>query len=417
MSLSLFSAFTAPIGEACHKPRPTNKFRRMTDPQDSNHWDLLASELGAPPPPEEEKKPQVEPDHPTQEPEAATEGPAPDQEPPPPELPPPELPPKPRRAPTDWSQLAEELGIERREEAARPVTPEAEALCPPELAEVSAEAPETSPEAASPVGAPTESAPESAETDVESADVFPGSTVPDAESAEPTIGPTERDFAFTLADTALTDTALESPDVRDEPAQLAPEQDERKTGRRRRRRGRRPAKGTAESPAEAAARETGLGSGEPLAGEPEGIPASGVEPEHSVRSDASAVEAEESEGRSERRRRSPSRKRTAAGKDDEPGTPESDRERAVVGDETASPQEGGDQSAELEPEDAKGQRRVRPKEAKASHRGIPTWEEAVGIVISANMGSRAKSSTGGSSSRSRGGRRPAGRDRSGEKAN
>jgi hypothetical protein len=60
------------------------------------------------------------------------------------------------------------------------------------------------------------------------------------------------------------------------------------------------------------------------------------------------------------------------------------------------------------------------KEAGFAHRGIPSWEEAVGVVIAANLESRSKRGAGDSSSqvrrgRGRGGRERGGRERGGPK--
>ncbi len=70
-------------------------------------------------------------------------------------------------------------------------------------------------------------------------------------------------------------------------------------------------------------------------------------------------------------------------------------------------------------EDAENSRRGRSErkpeedEKKAvSHRGIPTWDEAVESIIATNMENRSKKSGGASSSRSRGGRGRSGREKS-----
>ena len=46
---------------SCHNFLQGSDFGNMTDPQESNHWDVLASELGATPAPPEPKKPRGEP--------------------------------------------------------------------------------------------------------------------------------------------------------------------------------------------------------------------------------------------------------------------------------------------------------------------------------------------------------------------
>ena len=53
---------------------------------------------------------------------------------------------------------------------------------------------------------------------------------------------------------------------------------------------------------------------------------------------------------------------------------------------------------------------------KAIHRAIPSWQEVVGIVISANMASRAKNPDRRSSGHSRSGRDRGGRGRRSENA-
>ena len=50
------------------------------------------------------------------------------------------------------------------------------------------------------------------------------------------------------------------------------------------------------------------------------------------------------------------------------------------------------------------------KPAKTKHRSIPTWEEAVGLIIGGNIENRSKRS-GGGSSRGRGGARKAAGER------
>jgi hypothetical protein len=47
----------------------------------------------------------------------------------------------------------------------------------------------------------------------------------------------------------------------------------------------------------------------------------------------------------------------------------------------------------------------------AEHRGIPTWQEAVGLVVGANMEARAKNPSGSRGGRGRGGRGRGGRGR------
>ncbi len=61
----------------------------------------------------------------------------------------------------------------------------------------------------------------------------------------------------------------------------------------------------------------------------------------------------------------------------------------------------------------RGEQKSEEDEKKAvSHRGIPTWDEAIEHIIATNMENRSKKSGGSSSSRSRGGRGRSGREKS-----
>jgi hypothetical protein len=56
-----------------------------------------------------------------------------------------------------------------------------------------------------------------------------------------------------------------------------------------------------------------------------------------------------------------------------------------------------------------------PARDGAKHRGIPTWEEAINMLVSSNLEARAKAGKGGSGPRPRGGRGRGGRGRTGKK--
>ena len=74
-----------------------------------------------------------------------------------------------------------------------------------------------------------------------------------------------------------------------------------------------------------------------------------------------------------------------------------------------------DQTDQKTDETKKGRSAKDSKPAKPSHRGIPSWQEAVDVLISANLEARSKKTNGGSSSHSRGGRGRGSREKSPEK--
>jgi hypothetical protein len=49
---------------------------------------------------------------------------------------------------------------------------------------------------------------------------------------------------------------------------------------------------------------------------------------------------------------------------------------------------------------------------KPNHRGIPSWEDAIGMIVATNMEARSKNPNAGGSPRGRGGRGRGGRRRS-----
>ena len=55
------------------------------------------------------------------------------------------------------------------------------------------------------------------------------------------------------------------------------------------------------------------------------------------------------------------------------------------------------------------------KAAGSSHRGIPSWEEAVGMVIAANQEARSKKPSEDTSSRARGSRSRSGKEKTGKR--
>jgi hypothetical protein len=255
-----------------------------------------------------------------------------------------------RRAPADWSQIASELGVDGVDEP--PLAPEAADAMPVETC--GAEAPAAVPECLS--------EPESLRRDLVPAD---------SEAKLPE---------------SLTRAAELS--ARAEPGE------EKKSGRKRRKRRRRLPQEAEEATVEAEAESADFEADDDFADE--AVP----EPSHSPEADASDAAA----GRSKRRRR-----RRGAGRA---------KDAETRGDERAEPDDSARDSAahhreETSDDEDKNDADPAPrKPGKERHVGIPNWQEAVGILIAANLERRAKNPNG--SSRPRGGRSRAGRDKSGE---
>src|SRR5690606_30799273 len=110
-------------------------------------------------------------------------------------------------------------------------------------------------------------------------------------------------------------------------------------------------------------------------------------------------EEEESEAPSRRRRRRRPKRRGRRGEDESAeGNVDMDYDTAAEAEDRVTEHE----EDRADDEDFEGDKPV--------HRGIPTWEEAVGLVVSRNLEVRSKNPGGGSWSRSSRGR--GGRDRS-----
>ena len=337
----------------------------MNDPHESNHWDLLASELGATPaPPEPEKPEQPQEDEKTAEP--ASEGLDPSAT----ESPPRSVP-APPRPPSDWARLAEELGLEPQEQPMEPPPSGAVSRAPDEPAETPAE-------------------------------------------AEPAA-----DELVESTSTALMPTGaeVELPGFGRETAEPSEPLEADRTGRRRRQkpgrgRGRQPSEATTQPP-EAVDQAAGATAEE--AAVPVGFA------EDAPEAVGSLTEEKPTPDRSKRRRRRGGGRKKGAGRDGDPAESPGLQQPGAEADESEGPQVAAAPAAERksdEPSPKGGARKGAKSEkarksAKTAHRGIPSWAEAVGIVISANLESRAKKPS--SSSRSRGGRGRGGRDRSGER--
>jgi ribonuclease E len=315
-----------------------------------DHWNLLASQLGAETPPQEPPEPADQPQK--EEPEAKDEDylaslPRSSYVPPPP---------KPRKTQADWANLASELGIEV------PSEPEAEPAAPAGKEEV-------------PVTFAEDLSPPFQALDTPSEIM---SEMEDEQDLEP-----EQEEAAERAEQAELPESPESP--------AGPSEERR--GRRRRRR-RRPSRG-----------EPSAASQEAI---DEGVEQRDEEAEEAPDTEGAelppALDGEETGTRRRRRRRRPSRRRDA-----EPGD-----ERKRRGEETGkeaglvpagTPRDEREDHDEDDDEDEHD-----GASDKASHRAIPSWSEAVGIVVAANLESRAKTPDRRGPPRSRG-RNQGSRDR------
>lgn len=340
----------------------------MAENEKVNHWQLLAAELGAEVPEEEEGTAKAE-DLPAQEtasPPYADAAPGPSSRPTvAASLPP--RPAPPRRPAGDWGLLAQELGVE----------------VPPEL-----EAPE--PPREKPV---------------------PASTVVEHDTRDAAAEPA---FGRASGRHAEEDESDESPRSAGRPAR-----DEERRGRKRRRR-RRPSGGLDQETAEAtvespATRDWGLPATDEE--EPEELDTETVEPASAESESAPSASGEREEGarrgkRRRRRRGGSSRRESSAGDDarrgDSPPSRRSDHEEP----EPATPEED-DFEDDLLDEELPAEAGARGE--KSIHRAIPSWFDAVNVVISANLESRAKTPDRRSGNRSRGGHDRRGRERSGDR--
>lgn len=124
---------------------------------------------------------------------------------------------------------------------------------------------------------------------------------------------------------------------------------------------------------------------------------------------------EPSTGRTKRRRRRRPGRKKAAGDAAAGPEPIESTERTEAGSGKAAAPE--DRPAEDDLDDADDFDEARPRGTKKlppSHRGLPSWDETIGVVIAANMEARAKRPAVGGSAHPRGGnRRRNGRDKSG----
>lgn len=150
----------------------------------------------------------------------------------------------------------------------------------------------------------------------------------------------------------------------------------------------------------------------------------GIEPEErqsarqqsrAASDDRAAAESPSGEGQSparskRRRRRRPARKKEGS----ETGAGPAAELAAEPEADLIEPDDGDDDEFAVDDTGDQGQRRQRSakdaRDLKASHRGVPTWKEAIELLIAANLDSRAKRPERPNPSRGRGGRNRGGRN-------
>lgn len=386
----------------------------MADQAKPDHWAQLASELGAVPPPSVQQ----------QTDRVTVEEQEPEQEVPPGVQPPDPKPgvvpraPAPQRTAQHWSQLADELGVVREPDssAARPTAdlsrPVEQSQTAAEIAETPVEPADTSAEP-TPVDVAKASAAGLAETPLalrenELAGGPPEAGQRAAELAEAYVQPPDRpsEVGFGVGT----------------PAEAGMEPAEKRPSKKRRKR-RRPPRVLSDAESTEA---TGTDSQEEAAELIDQQALAMPQPSDSVLRDSSVAGQPEAPARSKRRRRRRGtiRKKGADKREGDASVMEMEQEPIVAQQRSRGPKDSASQSSGAKPRDADSKEADRKKQqraaddaaSKATHRGIPSWEEAIGMVISANLEARAKNPNGKPSSRSRGARARGGGKKPDEKA-
>lgn len=329
----------------------------MSNQDKSDHWRLLASEIGAescPEPEATEPPPTDEPAGPVAEDSQATSATKPER---------PQRSSRPPRPRANWMELAEQLGV-----------------AVPETPEVSSEA------SAAKANRPTATAPEEPNMAVEPPEWLDHGS--ELETLDEVVFPVSAPRAAV-------------PRGEDEAAEAAESKLPRKR-KKRRRRGR-----ESKSAAEPAVRDEMDEDAETELAHPEIAEADDKEP---ADEGERAAESGGKASRRKRRGRGGRRRSTGAGKASDDAIKKRDEDDL---DETARETRkrvSGGRLLEDEDEDDEEDGATR-KAPGFAHRGIPSWEEAVGVVIGINLESRAKRGPSEGSSRPRGGRGRRGRDK------
>lgn len=312
-----------------------------------DHWQSLAFDLGAKVPAEPDPSDQTSSEDPSKTPSKTSRS----ESPPTAEPPRASRPPRAPRPQTNWTGLAESLGVPS----------ESPQLAPPEVSATEAE--------------PC---------------VF--SEALDWMEPQPLIEP-------------LDEAALDTPPGRVAPEDGCEESTKERLSRKRRKRRRRPRESTSENETKTDGAEP-----DPLHKEPQDL----VE-EESVAHPTDEATGEVVVTPSKRRRRGRGRRKSASKRvaDD---TPEQDVEEASdepLSDDEPTRERGRNKRTReemIEPDDESD-----PNKPGPSHRGIPSWEEAVGVVVAANLEARSKKSPKEASSRTRGNRSRGGKAKTGSK--
>ena len=400
------------IGADCRNTFYESELRIMSDQNKSDHWNSLASNLGATPPADDkvESADAGEPEVVEPEPQADIEEPIVErsrERTVPEEVP-----------PTDWGKLVGDLGLEPPEQPSEPAFGQDDTSPPPASLDEPAIPPEEASDQVQLAVEPDDQDQVAEEEDNElvelALDARDGGGFASGVFDDPADIQSDDEDAEFIADDANADASLTDVDATDTAEPPA----EKKSGRRRRRRrprGRKSSDNQADMPPEPSAGnqpddavaivddETEDALETPLvADETESASPDGEEPPTKTK-------------RRRRRRRGSGRKTTPASEDDqsaEKDSLESDDKSEVLSNDKPKrrSRRKTPRDAELEVDQ---ETEESGKTSKSSHRAIPSWAEAIDVVISANLENHKKTSGG---SRSRGGRKRGGRERSSGKA-
>jgi hypothetical protein len=349
----------------------------MSENDSMDHWEQLASELGTEPPPKGSEEQPGSHDEGRLWAENSTEAELSAQ------LPLSSSPPKKRMPPPDWGAIASALGIMTAPEVNEPSPASGRGDAPTEEEDGTAEFIE---EARQELEAGEEQ--EEAEAQEEEAIERQG---PQPELPEEPFGfgliPAEEEPLAPADVDAVEPPTAEEEEREEEEGAIEPvaESPDKGPSRRRRRRRRKPRLGEKAGDGPDVELEEDE-SGETVAGDVDTEEAESVEPEEEERA--------EDELRGKRRRKRRSAKRKKKGDAEPVGAASGPSE-----DGTAEAREEEDTSEKSDRDEAARRSRKGDKQ-KPSHRAIPTWSEAIGLIITGNLERRKKS--GGGSGRGRG---------------
>lgn len=347
------------------------KWLSMSHPDDD--WDLIASELGAVVPPKSQHSAPAAKESPAPELPASSAAPACEASPPKSERRAAEKAKPTSQVTSDWDLMAYDFGLAGPEEPAETLhgSPVEMSVSEPEMGSTEGEAAadmsvtETSP------SLPTDSA--AAEAQITELALLPNDDFVRGLFPE---------LAFSSS------TVTESLEDLTEVSEATEEEEAEPSRRKRRRRGRRRSK-RSESAVESAeeAQEP-----EDEVTEEESFETAEEEPETAaVEEEETGDEGAEARPKRRRRRRS-SRKRRPETESAESSVEEAGEESEEdEDDEYAGSAESLADEDEEDEEDEEGEAKRDGRRVKAIHRGIPTWEEAMRLIVSANMGRRATS--------------------------